>query len=195
MSTVTTTRTQKLTLIAILSAISFGLMLFPQVPIIPGASFLKLDFSIVPIIIAGYWIDISAAMWTVVLRTLLKLILANEGVNTYLGLPVNLVAVIIFSVIMLWIMPYVTSKNIGRSLLAILLATIGMTGSAVIMNWFVAVPLYAQFANFNIAKIIGLSRYFIAMVLPFNLIQGIVWGGVSLIVLSIVKPLQNKLTS
>ena len=96
MSTVTTTRTQKLTLIAILSAISFGLMLFPQVPIIPGASFLKLDFSIVPIIIAGYWIDISAAMWTVVLRTLLKLILANEGVNTYLGLPVNLVAVIIF---------------------------------------------------------------------------------------------------
>lgn len=191
----TTTRTQKLTLIAILSAISFGLMLFPQVPIMPGVSFLKLDFSIIPVIIAGYWLGISAAMWTVILRTILKLVLANEGVNTYLGLPVNLVAVVIFSVIMLWIMPYVASKNIGRSLLAVIVATIGMTGSAVIMNWFVAVPLYAQFANFDIAKAIGLSRYFIAIVLPFNLIQGIVWGSVSLVVLSLLKPLQHKFIS
>jgi len=84
------TRTQRLTLIAILSALSFGLMLFPQLPLIPGADFLKLDFSIVPVLIAGYWLDLTAALWTVILRTLLKLILANEGVNTYLGLPVNL---------------------------------------------------------------------------------------------------------
>lgn len=189
------TRTQTLTLVAILSAISFGLMLFPQVPIIPGASFLNLDFSIIPVILAGYWISVSAAMWTVVLRTILKLILANEGINTYLGLPVNLIAVIVFSLILFWIMPYFTTKNIGRSLLAVSVATIGMTGAAILMNWFIAVPLYSKFAHFDIANIIGLGRYFIAMVLPFNLIQGIVWGGISLIVLSMLKPLQNKLTS
>lgn len=73
------TRTQHLTLIAILSAISFGLMLFPQVPLIPGADFLKLDFSIVPVLLAGYWLNVTAAMWVVILRTVLKLILANEG--------------------------------------------------------------------------------------------------------------------
>ena len=64
------TRTQRLTLIAILSALSFGLMLFPQLPLIPGADFLKLDFSIVPVLIAGYWLALTAALWTVILRTL-----------------------------------------------------------------------------------------------------------------------------
>lgn len=195
MSISSTTRTQRLTLIAILSAISFGLMLFPQIPLIPGADFLKLDFSIVPILIAGYWLNTSAAMWTIVLRTILKLILANEGVNTYLGLPVNLVAVVVFAVIMFWIMPQFKTKNIIKSVLAVMLATLGLTAAAVIMNWFVAVPLYANFAHFDIGKVIGLKQYFIAMVLPFNLIQGVTWGVVSLSILSILKPLQNNLNS
>lgn len=195
MSISLSTRTQRLTLIAILSAISFGLMLFPQVPLIPGADFLKLDFSIVPILIAGYWINITAAIWTVILRTTLKLILANEGINTYLGLPVNLVAVVVFTLIMLWVMPQFKAKHIVNCVLAVILATLGLTVVAVIMNWFVAVPLYAKFAHFDIEKIIGLKQYFVAMVLPFNIIQGIIWGIVSLSVLSILKPLQNNLNS
>lgn len=195
MSISSTTRTQRLTLIAIFSAISFGLMLFPQVPLIPGADFLKLDFSIVPILIAGYWLNTSAAIWTIVLRTVLKLILANEGVNTYLGLPVNLVAVIVFALIMFWVMPQFKTKNIVKSVLAVIVATLGLTVAAVIMNWFVAVPLYAKFAHFDIEKIIGLTQYFVAMVLPFNLIQGAIWGVGSLSVLSILRPLQNSLNS
>jgi len=90
MSISTATRTQRLTLIAILSAISFSLMIFPQFPIVPGADFLKVDFSIVPVMIALYWLGLSAAISTIVIRTILKLVLANEGVNTYLGLPVNI---------------------------------------------------------------------------------------------------------
>ncbi|WP_334104278.1 ECF transporter S component, partial [Leuconostoc lactis] len=121
------TRTQRLTLIAILSALSFGLMLFPQLPLIPGADFLKLDFSIVPVLIAGYWLDLTAALWTVILRTLLKLILANEGVNTYLGLPVNLWAIVIFALILFWVMPQFDAKKIGRALLAVGAATVGST--------------------------------------------------------------------
>ena len=75
-------------------------MLFPQLPLIPGADFLKLDFSIVPIIIALSWLGMTAAIWVVFLRTILKLILANEGVNTYLGLPVNVAVVLTFILVL-----------------------------------------------------------------------------------------------
>ncbi len=189
------TRTQRLTLIAILSAISFGLMLFPQIPLIPGADFLKLDFSIVPVIIAGYWLDLPAALWTVLLRTILKLILANEGVNTYLGLPVNLVAIVVFTAILFWLLPHFHVKSLSRQVLAIIAATLGLTIAGVLMNWLVAVPLYAHFANFDIAKMIGLGKYFVGMVIPFNIAQGIIWGIVSLAILSLLKPIQHKVTA
>ena len=189
------TRTQRLTLIAILSAISFGLMLFPQIPLIPGADFLKLDFSIVPVIIAGYWLDLPAALWTVLLRTILKLILANEGVNTYLGLPVNLVAIVVFTAILFWLLPHFNVKSLSRQVLAIIAATLGLTIAGVLMNWLVAVPLYAQFANFDIAKMIGLGKYFVGMVIPFNIAQGIIWGIVSFAILSLLKPIQHKVTA
>lgn len=189
------TRTQRLTLIAILSAMSFGLMLFPQLPLIPGADFLKLDFSIVPVLIAGYWIGLTAALWTVILRTLLKLILANEGVNTYLGLPVNLGAIVVFAVILFWIMPQFDAKKIGRAVLAIVAATIGLTLAGVVMNWLIAVPLYAKFAHFDIAKMIGLGQYFIAMVIPFNIAQGVIWGIASFAILAVLQPLRHKIVA
>ncbi|WP_459523930.1 ECF transporter S component [Leuconostoc lactis] len=189
------TRTQRLTLIAILSAMSFGLMLFPQLPLIPGADFLKLDFSIVPVLIAGYWIGLTAALWTVILRTLLKLILANEGVNTYLGLPVNLGAIVVFAVILFWIMPQFDAKKVGRAVLAIVAATIGLTLAGVVMNWLIAVPLYAKFAHFDIAKMIGLGQYFIAMVIPFNIAQGVIWGIVSFAILAVLQPLRHKIVA
>lgn len=189
------TRTQRLTLIAILSAMSFGLMLFPQLPLIPGADFLKLDFSIVPVLIAGYWIGLTAALWTVILRTLLKLILANGGVNTYLGLPVNLGAIVVFAVILFWIMPQFDAKKIGRAVLAIVAATIGLTLAGVVMNWLIAVPLYAKFAHFDIAKMIGLGQYFIAMVIPFNIAQGVIWGIASFAILAVLQPLRHKIVA
>ena len=43
-------KTQTMTIIAILSALSFVLMI-PNFPIIPGVDFLKLDFSILPILL------------------------------------------------------------------------------------------------------------------------------------------------
>ena len=146
-------------------------------------------------IIAGYWLDLPAALWTVLLRTLLKLILANEGVNTYLGLPVNLVAIVVFTAILFWLLPHFNVKSLSRQVLAIVAATLGLTIAGVLMNWLVAVPLYAQFANFDIAKMIGVGKYFVGMVIPFNIAQGIIWGIVSLAILSLLKPIQHKVTA
>ncbi|QEA58448.1 ECF transporter S component [Leuconostoc koreense] len=190
------TRVQRTALIAILSTISFGLMLFPQVPIVPGADFLKLDFSIVPVVIGLYWLNYSASLWIVLIRTLLKLILANEGVNTYLGLPVNLLVVLAFITILKVTMPNLEEYGSWKKrIIPLTSSTIVMTIVAIIINWFVAIPLYAKFANFDIAKFIGLKNYFIGMVLPFNLLEGIIWFIISMVILRAVQPLQKRFHS
>lgn len=196
MSIVPVTRVQRTTLIAILSAISFGLMLFPQVSIIPSADFLKLDFSIVPVVIGLYWLNYSASLWIILIRTLLKLILANEGVNTYLGLPVNLLVVLAFITVLKITMPNLEQySNWQKKILPLISSTFIMTIVAIVINWLVAIPLYARFANFDITKFIGLKNYFIGMVLPFNLIEGIIWFVVSMIILRAIQPLQRRFHS
>ena len=179
------TRTQRITFIAIMSTISFLLMIFPQIPLIPGADFLKLDFSIIPVLLAVYWFDFSAGLLVILLRTILKLLLNNEGVNTYLGLPVNVLGVLTFITLLYLILPRVTVKlNYIRAILGVLVATGGLAISMIIVNWFVVIPLYAQFAHFDIQQIFGVGHYLVAIVMPFNLIQGLIWGIVSMTILS-----------
>ena len=53
-------KTRRLTVIALLAAISFVLMIFPQFPLIPGASFLKIDFSFVPVLLGALMLDLKS---------------------------------------------------------------------------------------------------------------------------------------
>ncbi|VKK96492.1 ABC transporter permease [Streptococcus pneumoniae] len=51
-----------------------------------------------------------------------------------------------------------------------------------------AVPLYAKFANFDIGKILGLSNYLMTMVLPFNLIEGVIFSVSFWLLYVLLKP-------
>ncbi|GMA70679.1 hypothetical protein GCM10025879_19250 [Leuconostoc litchii] len=82
-----------------------------------------------------------------------------------------------------------------KKIIPLISSTIAITVVAVLVNWFVAVPMYAKFANFDIAKFIGLKNYFIGMVVPFNLIEGSVWFAVSIVVLMALAPLQRRFRS
>ncbi|CAK8054016.1 ECF transporter S component [Eupransor demetentiae] len=180
---------RKFTVVSVLGAISFALMIFPQFSFIPGANFLKIDFSIVPAVLALAWLGLSGAVWVLALRTLLKIILFNEGVNTYLGLPVNLAVSLIFILILA---AFKTEKGGWlRAVLPALSATAAMTVVALLVNYFVAVPLYADFANFDIKKFIGLKAYLWGMVLPFNLVEGLLWSLVSYFVVLLLKPFKQ----
>ena len=76
-------KTRRLTVIALLAAISFVLMVFPQFPLIPGATFLKIDFSFVPVLIGALMLDLKSGYAILILRSLLKVLLNNSGVNDY----------------------------------------------------------------------------------------------------------------
>ncbi|MGL5301006.1 MAG: ECF transporter S component [Weissella confusa] len=171
-------KTRRLTVIALLAAISFVLMIFPQFPLIPGASFLKIDFSFVPVLLGALMLDLKSGYAILLLRSLLKLLLNNEGVNDYIGLPMNIIAM---AVLLTVIMVIVKRQDISpkRYVVGAVLGTLGLTLAMVILNYVYAVPLYAMFANFDIAKAIGLGTYLLWMVIPFNLIEGAILTAVS----------------
>lgn len=181
------TNTRRLTFIAILGALSFVLMFF-SFPIIPGADFLKVELSVLPVLLGFMLIDLKASYQILLLRTLLKLLLNNHGVNDFIGLPMNIIALGLF------VTSFALFKHRLQSPKTLLLAggvgTISLTVAMLLLNYIYAVPLYATFANFDIAKHIGTATYLFGMVLPFNLIQGLLF---TLATVIIVMPLKRLL--
>ncbi|AWF95472.1 ECF transporter S component [Weissella cibaria] len=171
-------KTRRLTVIALLAAISFVLMVFPQFPLIPGATFLKIDFSFVPVLIGALMLDLKSGYAILILRSLLKVLLNNSGVNDYIGLPMNIVAMgVLLTVIMLMVGH--RELTVKRFIAGSILGTVGLTLAMVILNYVYAVPLYAMFANFDIKATIGLGTYLLWMVIPFNLIEGVILTAVA----------------
>ena len=167
------TNTRRLSTIAILSAISFVLM-YLDFPLLPAATFLKIEFSILPVLVGLVVMDLPAALGILLMRSLLKLLLNSQGVNTYIGLPMNIIALGVFVIV--FAMIWKKERTTMRFVLASLAGTIGLTLAMLVLNYVYAVPLYAQFANFDIREIIGLSNYLMTMVLPFNLIEGLIFA-------------------
>ena len=108
-----------------------------------------------------------------------------------IGLPINFVALGFFG----WGLSYFwkinqTSKNyIFGSVVGTVLLTVAM----VILNYIYAVPLYAKFANFDIAQFIGLYKYLFAMVVPFNLLQGLIFAVAFALIYAPLKSILVKL--
>ncbi|TVV31646.1 ECF transporter S component [Weissella cibaria] len=171
-------KTRRLTVIALLAAISFVLMVFPQFPLIPGATFLKIDFSFVPVLIGALMLDLKSGYAILILRSLLKVLLNNSGVNDYIGLPMNIVAMGVLLTVMMLMVGH-RELTVKRFIAGSILGTVGLTLAMVILNFVYAVPLYAMFANFDIKATIGLGTYLLWMVIPFNLIEGIILTAVA----------------
>ncbi|MFT8917331.1 MAG: ECF transporter S component [Oenococcus sp.] len=162
---------RKLMITVLFSAASFILMVFPQIPIIPQASFLELELSIIPLLLLSYFVGLKYGLFGLILRSLLHLILLNKGVATWIGLTTNIAAVLAFMLVFVCL----RKQNIW---LAAITATAALTIVAVIVNVVFAIPLYARFMNFDINKILGFWQYILLMVVPFNIIQGLVWSAI-----------------
>ncbi|MCM0599339.1 ECF transporter S component [Periweissella fabalis] len=166
-------KTRRLILIAILAAISTILMVFPVIPLFGG--FMKLDFSIVIVLIGMYLLNLKGALTILLLRSVLKVLLFNSGVSDWVGMPMNIVAMALF-ISIIWLF---TNKEHGLRIknyaIGAIFGTLVMTGVMAILNWVYAIPLYEKFANFSLQSVgLNLHQWIVAMVLPFNLIQGFV---------------------
>ncbi|MDR0199151.1 MAG: ECF transporter S component [Streptococcaceae bacterium] len=174
------TNTRRLVYIALLSAISFALSYFKFPLLPPPVNFLEVDFTILPILIGCFMFGLSTGFIILIVRSILWLII-NPGPfppNTYIGLPMNFVAIAIFMVLLWFFMQKKFSTS--RYLLSAILGTLAFTAAMLILNKFYAIPLYSTVAHFDFTKIAfagisGVNAYLLA-VLIFNLIEGVIFS-------------------
>ncbi|HFI0139495.1 ECF transporter S component [Streptococcus sp. A34] len=183
------TNTRKMTIIAILSAVSF-LLMYLKFPLIPTANFLEVDFSIVPILFGLLMLDLKSSFAILFIRTLLKLILNNQGASTIIGLPMNIAAMSVFILAVAYI--WKKDQTVKNYVKTAAVATITSTLVMLVMNYVYAVPVYVTFAGFDIKQILGLGNYLFAMVLPFNLLQGIVLSLAFYVCYKAAQPILKK---
>lgn len=79
-----------------------------------------------------------------------------------------------------------------RFLIASVVGTLGLTLAMLILNYAYAIPLYTTFANFDISKILGVANYLFAMVIPFNLLEGVVFAVAFWLIYLLLKPFLIK---
>lgn len=184
--------TRKLTLIALLAALSTLLMVFISIPLIPAAPFLKLDLSFIPIFVGLMLLDLKSSYGILLLRSLLKLLIANAGINDYIGLPMNILGYMLLLFVLNWCLQQKNWRPWARQTTALILGTITLTIAMVLINYLYALPLYAQFANFNIQQIFGVWNYLLTIVVPFNLLEGVILIGLSLILLPAIQRIVRR---
>ncbi|MDR0299796.1 MAG: ECF transporter S component [Streptococcaceae bacterium] len=168
--------TRKLTLIAMLSALSTLLAApFLQFVLLPVVDFLKVELTILPVLIGVFTLGLGSGFVILTIRTLLWLLLFNQGPSTWIGLPMNYLAISLFMVI-LWF--FIKEKVTPiRFALGGILGTLAFTAAMLVLNVIYAIPMYAKFANFDINTMFkgGMKVYLLAGVIPFNLIEGAIF--------------------
>lgn len=160
----------KLIILALLGTISLVLFFlhFP-LPILP--SYLKIDFSDVPALMAALIFSPVAGIIVVALKNILYL--AVSGAGDPIGVVANFLAGIMFIVPVSVL--YHKFKGIKSIISGLVTGTIIMAAGMSVLNYFFILPAYGWFMGWEMTDpFIWFSVY--AGILPFNIIKGIIVG-------------------
>ncbi|MGI6004376.1 MAG: ECF transporter S component [Christensenellales bacterium] len=174
-------KTKKLVQTGMLSAIAAVLFYFPEFPLafLGIAPWLKIDFSLVPVMIGGFSLGPLAGIVIIAIKDIVGLLHSTSG---GIGEIADAMMSLAYMLPCIWL--YYRHKTRGRALLGMGAGTLAMTAAALPLNQFILVPLYmgAMGLELDVAKYLWLS------VLPFNLVKGAV---VSLVTFLLYKRLRN----
>lgn len=180
------TNTRKMVTIAILSAVAYLLMYF-QFPLF--TDFLQVDFSIVPVLIGLVIFDVKSAFLILIIRSVLKL-LFNGNPGSLIGMPLSIVAVGVFILVFAFV--WKKQQTFKNYILASILSTVGLVISMVALNYFYALPLYMAVFNMSAADFGGIGYYMLYAVIPFNIVEGILFSVAFFLVYRTAGPIIKK---
>ncbi|CAJ2233154.1 ECF transporter S component [Fructilactobacillus sanfranciscensis] len=174
---------KRLVLVSILAAIAYVLM-FIAFPILPFVSFLKLDFSDLPILLGLFTLGPVAAIEITALKLFLYWLTNGFSMIQLIGLSSSLVVSLIFIGVFYLFRKDVQSKTLKQYIPVIVSALILMVVMS-ILNYFVFLPLYIKLLGFNLGQ--SISKMVITGIAPFNLIKGLVVGIVFVLIFNRLK--------
>lgn len=146
------------------------LLTFFQFPLIPSVAFLKIDFSLLPVLLVLVSFGKREAIMVLMTKMILSFFLHNQGMETVIGLPLNFLAGLSF---MLVFGLFLKKGRPQTYWVAASLATIVMTIVMCFANLLIAMPLYSGLLGIDLESLYGLSGYLFGAILPFNMLAGI----------------------
>lgn len=189
--------TKQLVMIGFLGAISTVLMFF-EFPVPLSPTFVKMDFSELPIILGGFMMGPVAGLFIILIKIALNFVL-NGTTTMGVGELANMIGSISY------MLPTVliyrrnkTEKVIGISLV---IGTILVSEATLFSNLFFIFPIYVKLYGMNIDMIVSMGRatnpyvtdlfsMMLFSMLPFNLFK---YGAVSILFLMVFKRLEKIL--
>ncbi|WP_412988962.1 ECF transporter S component [Pediococcus siamensis] len=184
----------RLVVIAMMAAISYVLLLF-SFPVLPGFSFLKIDFANVPILITMLIYGPGAGIATTAIAGLLDVVTKDSSLVGIIGIVANFLATMCFALPIY----YAVKKHVGEKLSrqvryviqGIVVGTLLMAVFMSLANLFVLLPLYFKLVSFQIN--LSTLKMVLYGVLPFNIIKGVIVGiAVGIIYARMVPWLQTR---
>lgn len=193
-----TATTTKLTVTAMLAALSAVLMMFEFPLGFIAPPFYKLDFSEVPVLIGTFSMGPVSGVIIELIKVLLKLLIKGTttgGVGDFANFLIGCSFILPAGLI------YKKKKSRLGAIVGMLVGTASMTVIGVLLNAFVLIPMYSAFMP--ITEIIKMGQaifpfidstftFCLFCVAPFNIIKGLI---ISLIVFFIYKPMSHLIHS
>ena len=182
--------------VGILSAIAY-ILIFISIPLPIFPSFLKIDVSDIPAIFGGMSLGPIAGLAIVVIKNVLQVITGASttgGVGEFANIMIGGAYVLVICLF------YKKNKDIKNVIIGALVGIIAMTIMGCIMNYYVMLPLYANFmpmeqiiqaGNILNPKVTDLMSFVIWMIAPFNIVKG---GLMTIVTLPLFKKMEKVLT-
>ena len=187
--------TQMMVRVALLSAISFILFRFFEIPVV---GFYKLDLSGIPVLLAGFAMGPLAGMLTLLVKDLLGLIGSSSG-----GIGEIADFIMLACLILPPTLAYQKKRTRNTVLFGMLAGTLLMIPAGMLLNYYVLIPLYTSWMSVD--SIIGimdqavpflhidsLGKLIFYVTGPFNLLKGLVISVVTYLIYPYLSPLLKK---
>ncbi|MGM9903040.1 membrane protein [Enterococcus sp. 10A9_DIV0425] len=176
------TRVQKMVVVAMFAAIGLVLQYF-AFPIMPAFSFLKIDFSDIPVLIGMFLFGPVAGVMTALLRSILHLVTTGFSPDNLIGDVASFIATTLFTLPIYYFFQRSKQHKGRNQLLGVISGTLALTLFMSVANYFVITPLYLAFFGLSADQMLGmpLANYVLIGIVPFNLIKGFIVSAVFLV--------------
>lgn len=175
----TKTDIKKISILAMMAALSYMLVVVVRIPFMPGASYLKLDVKDIPIMLGGFiYGPVSSVLMSLVVSFVEMITVSESGPIGFLMNFISTIAFVLPPVIL-----YKKKKTIWSAALGLLLGTVFMTVMMMLWNYIIT-PFYQ-----NVPRSV-IKSMLVPVFLPFNFIKGIVNSALAFM---IYKPLTDVL--
>lgn len=185
--------------IAVLSAISFILMMF-DFPLWFAPPFYKIDLSEVVVLIGGFALGPVSAIFIELIKVLLNLIFhgtTTAGVGEFANFLMGVAFVLPASYI------YRYKKSIKMAIIGMSVGTISLAIVGGVLNLYMLLPVYSKVFGMPIdalvsmgssinASITGLYSFVLLATTPFNILKGVISSVLALLLYKKLSPILHR---